>query len=208
METLDKMIEACRQQNILTIADEVMTGFGRTGELFASYQLRHKPDIICLAKGITGGVLPLGATACSKKIYEGFLSTEKQKALLHGHSYTANPLACTAALASLDLLLDHKCSQQRQMIADEHQKFCRRWESYGYFKRVESLGTILALEYPTDRNSYFWQGQSLIERFYLDRGIIVRPLGNILYLIPPYSILERELKSIYQAIEKSMEIFR
>ena len=129
-EILAKMIQACQDKGIITIADEVMTGFGRTGPLFACAQLGTPPDLICLSKGITGGFLPLAATVAKEKIFSSFLSPDPTKAFLHGHSYTANPLACAAANASLDLLLDPKCSEARAMIESEHRQFQKRWKTH------------------------------------------------------------------------------
>lgn len=128
-EGLNALIGRCHQQEVLTIADEVMTGFGRLGTLFACQQLKETPDIICLSKGLTGGFLPLGVTACKEKIFQAFLGLELQKAFLHGHTYTANPLACTSALASLDLLKEMICTYQRNMIAESHRSFCDKWKA-------------------------------------------------------------------------------
>jgi adenosylmethionine-8-amino-7-oxononanoate aminotransferase len=125
-QLLTRMIQRCQQEGILTIADEVMTGFGRTGALFASQTLGTTPDLICLSKGITGGFLPLGATVVKPFIFEAFLG----RAFLHGHSYTANPLACAAANASLDLLLKPECGHARNMIESEHRNFQKRWKGH------------------------------------------------------------------------------
>ena len=200
-EGLNSLMRCCRENGVLLIADEVMTGFGRTGTLFASQQTEEKPDIICLSKGLTGGFLPLGVTACCEEIYEAFLSDHLDKALLHGHSYTANPLACSSALASLDLLLDS--APQRQMIEEAHQSFCKRWQNHPKLIRSETLGTILALEYRTEESSYF---QPLpLYHFFLEKGILLRPLGNVLYVLPPYCISKKELKHIYDTISMTLE---
>ena len=146
-EGLNALLKLCREKGVLTIADEVMTGFGRTGPLFACEVLTEEPDMICLSKGLTGGFLPLGATACKEYIFEVFLSTDLSRAFLHGHSYTGNPLACTSALASLDLLEKISCSLQRKMIETSHKAFCLKWKDHPKLLRCEYLGTILALEY-------------------------------------------------------------
>ncbi len=203
---LDDLMRLCRKYNVLTIADEVMTGFGRTGSLFASDYLSEKPDIICLAKGLTGGFLPLAVTACTPEIYNAFLNDHAGHALLHGHSYTANPLACSSALASLDLLLLDHCSIQRKAIASSHEKFCKQWKQHPKLKRCESLGTILALEYLTENpSSYFQPIRQLLYHFFLDQGILLRPLGNVLYVLPPYCISEAELATIYDHIILTLE---
>lgn len=202
---LNDLIKYCRQHGVLTIADEVMTGFGRTGTLFACKQIEEKPDLICLSKGLTGGFLPLGATACTADIYNAFLGDHLHQAFLHGHSYAANPLACSSALASLDLLLENSCSLQRAMIAESHKVFCQKWHLHPKLKRCESLGTILALEYQTENFSYFQSMRDPLYHFFLDKGILLRPLGNVLYLLPPYCIQKQELQFIYDQIILTLE---
>jgi adenosylmethionine-8-amino-7-oxononanoate aminotransferase len=177
-----------------------MTGFGRTGTLFACDQLFEKPYLICLSKGITGGFLPLGVTACTEDVFSSFLSNHLSQAFLHGHSYTANPIACSSALASLDLLLDDTCFFQRKMIEDCHRKFCQEWYTHPKLLRCEYLGTILALEYHTDNRSYFEGIRDQLYRYFLKHGILLRPLGNVLYVLPPYCIQEDELNYIYEKI--------
>lgn len=202
---LNALLKCCHDHDVLTIADEVMTGFGRTGTLFACHQLDYTPDFICLSKGLTGGFLPLGATACAEHIFEAFLGDHLQQAFLHGHSYTGNPLACSSALASLDLLLDEPCTLQRNMIANCHRIFCSTWQSHPKLKRCETIGTILALEYRVDSPSYFNGLRDHLYTFFLDHGILLRPLGNVLYLLPPYCIQEDELTSIYHHIISTLE---
>ncbi len=202
---LNSLIECCQKHEVLTIADEVMTGFGRTGTLFACEQIHEKPDLICLSKGLTGGFLPLGATACNDKIFNAFLGEHLNQAFLHGHSYTANPLACSSALASLDLLLEKTCFQQREMIEACHKVFCERWHSHHKLKRCETLGTILALEYKTKNSSYFQSIRDPLYDFFLARGILLRPLGNVLYILPPYCIKKEELQLIYEYIILTLE---
>lgn len=202
---LSSLIQCCHKHEVLTIADEVMTGFGRTGTLFACEQIHEKPDFICLSKGLTGGFLPLGATACTEKIYNAFLGDHLHQAFLHGHSYTANPLACSSALASLDLLLHETCFSQREMIEACHKAFCERWQSHPKLMRCESLGTILALEYKTENPSYFQPIRDRLYDFFLSKGILLRPLGNVLYVLPPYCIQPQELELIYAQIILTLE---
>lgn len=202
---LNSLIACCRENEVLTIADEVMTGFGRTGTLFACEQIHEKPDLTCLSKGLTGGFLPLGATACSEKIFNAFLGNDLHQAFLHGHSYTANPIACSSALASLDLLLENTCFIQRESIAACHRDFCERWGSHPKLTRCESLGTILALEYKTESSSYFQPLRDRLYDFFLNKGILLRPLGNVLYVLPPYCIQPEELRLIYDQIILSLE---
>jgi len=202
---LDKLIKCCKEHEVLTIADEVMTGFGRTRTLFACQQLKEQPDMICLSKGITGGFLPLGATVCTEKIYNAFLGDSLQQAFLHGHSYTANPLACSCALASLDLLLHEDCYVQREMIAACHREFYQKWQHHPKLKRCESIGTILVLEYVVQKKSYFDSLRDRLYHFFLNKGILLRPLGNVLYVMPPYCIKKDELEFIYDKIAETLE---
>lgn len=202
---LDDLILLCRQYDVLCIADEVMTGFGRTETVFACEQLVNKPDIICLSKGITGGFLPLGVTACTEGIFEAFLDGSLAQAFLHGHSYCANPLACSSALASLDLLFEPSCFSQRNIIKTAHQKFCSEWSSHPKLKRCQVLGTLLAIEYQTDTRSYFQKMRDHLYQFFLSNGILLRPLGNVLYVMPPYCIQEDELTFIYDHIIHTLE---
>lgn len=194
---LAKMVRACQEHKIITIADEVLTGFGRMGPLFACNELGMAPDLICLSKGITGGFLPLGATLAKKFIFDSFLSQDPACAFLHGHSYTGNALACAAANASLDLLLSPECAKARSMIEWEHRNFQKQWKNHPKLVRCEVLGTLLALEYKTLQ-------PSLIE-FFQARGIIVRPLGKVLYLLPPYCILREELHKIYSTLALTLK---
>ena len=202
---LDGLLKLCHQKGIITIADEVMTGFGRTGSLFATDQTKEKPSIICLSKGITGGFLPLGVTACTAEIYDAFHSDETTKALLHGHSYTANPLACASALASLDLLQKADCSLQRKMIQQSHERFVNKWQKHPKLVRIESMGTILAIEYVDDTSSYFSKLKDLLYSFFIEKKVILRPLGNVVYILPPYCISQEELTYIYETLALTFE---
>jgi adenosylmethionine-8-amino-7-oxononanoate aminotransferase len=200
-ELLDKLIEVAQSQEVICIADEVMTGFGRTGKLFASDYLVHKPDIICLSKGITGGFLPLGVTTCTEKIIAAYRDTDLMKTFFHGHSYTANPIVCAAANASLDLLLLPDCQANIANIATAHATFaaeCRLWKTV---RSVCNLGVILAIELETDQEtSYINEARSKLYDYFLTKDILLRPLGNILYVLPPYCINFEELQRIYSEI--------
>lgn len=203
---LDELIELCQKNQIICIADEVMTGFGRTGKFFASNYLHHHPDIICLSKGLTGGYMPLGVTSCAQFIYDSCVSEDKTKTFFHGHSYTANPTACSAALASLDLMEKKETSEQIQLISELHEAFVSKHQSHKKLKDIRSKGTILALEIHTEEHTHYLNHASeSIAAYFLAKGIIVRPLGNILYLIPPYCITEKELKGVYDVMEGFLE---
>ncbi|MDN3654035.1 adenosylmethionine--8-amino-7-oxononanoate transaminase [Ferruginibacter paludis] len=202
---LDALIAIAREKNILCIADEVMTGFGRTGKNFAINYLKNEPDIICLSKGITGGFMPLGVTVCTQQIFDAFYDDDTTKTFFHGHSYTANPLACAAANASTELLIAEKCQQQIQWITNSHRIFADTIRSHPFVKEVRQQGTILAVELSTsESSSYFNNIQITAYQYYLSKGIFLRPLGNIVYIMPPYCIKEEELNSVYTAIKDSL----
>lgn len=204
--TLNEMIKMCRESHVITIADEVMTGFGRTGTLFACDQIDETPDLICLSKGLTGGFLPLGATACKSPIFEAFRRESLSESFLHGHSYTANPIACRSALASLQLLLSSESKNKREAIEKAHGVFCKEIGENPVLSRCESLGTILALTFKTSsQTSYENPLRTWLYRFFLERKIIIRPLGNVLYIMPPYCITTSELEKIYQTILEAIE---
>jgi adenosylmethionine---8-amino-7-oxononanoate aminotransferase len=200
-EHLDELIKIAKKKNIICIADEVMTGFGRTGKLFACDYLDEEPEIICLSKGITGGFMPLGVTVCNEKIYEAFYSSDKTKTFYHGHSYTANPLACAAAVASLELLMQEKCFKQIDMICAKHAAFYEEIKNETFVKEVRRCGTILAVEFNTPGDSsYFNSMRNTIYDACLEKGVLLRPLGNIIYCMPPYCITEEELEQVYGAM--------
>lgn len=206
-EALDALLNLCKQKNILCIADEVMTGFGRTGKLFACEYLQQEPDIICLSKGITGGTMALGATSCKQKIYDAFLSDDKLKTLFHGHSYTANPLACAASLASMDLLLSKETSSALIRISELHKSFAEKLKEYSSIENIRHRGTIIAFDIKNKEGvSYFNSVRDELYNFFLDKGIILRPLGNTLYIMPPYCISKEELDFIYNTIEEKLNL--
>jgi adenosylmethionine-8-amino-7-oxononanoate aminotransferase len=199
---LDELITLCRDNKVLCIADEVMTGFGRTGEFFASHYLTQKPDIICLSKGLTGGYMPLGVTSCAQFIYDSCVSDDKTKTFFHGHSYTANPTACSAGLASLDLMEKEETWTQIKMISELNAGFVNTHRNHPKLKDVRSKGTILALEINTEEHTHYLNNASeSIATHFLKKGVIVRPLGNILYLIHPYCILKHELETVLAVFE-------
>jgi adenosylmethionine-8-amino-7-oxononanoate aminotransferase len=198
---LDKAIQLAKKHQVLTIADEVMTGFYRTGTAFAINQIQSKPEIICLSKGLTGGVLPLGLTVSTNEIYNAFLADETAKALLHGHSFTGNALACASSCASLDLLLSDDTLNSVQRITKSHQKFVVEHKNNSVFESMNSLGTILSVSLKThEGNSYFQQIRDQAYQYFLSNGFLIRPLGNVVFVNPPYCITDAELKSVYQVI--------
>jgi len=200
-EVLNQLINVCRTHEVITIADEVMTGFGRTGKFFASDYIINKPDIVCLSKGLTGGVLPLGLTVCTNNIYNAFLSNDHSNTFFHGHSFTGNALSCAAACASLDVFEEQNTWNQIEMIIDSHKKFAEKLANHKTFKEVRQTGTILALEFENGASSYFNNLRDTLYNYFLEKNILLRPLGNVLYILPPYCIKQEELTRIYTAIE-------
>jgi adenosylmethionine---8-amino-7-oxononanoate aminotransferase len=199
---LDELISVCKKQNVICIADEVMTGFGRTGKFFATDYLQNKPDIICLSKGITGGVMPLGVTTCAQFIYDAYVSDDKNKTFFHGHSYTANPTACAAALASMDLMEEKGTFESIDRISKLHADFKGKIVSNRNVKEVRCLGTIIALEIKTKEESGYMNSLSeKISSWFIKRNILLRPLGNVLYVLPPYCTSDEDLVYIYSNIE-------
>jgi adenosylmethionine-8-amino-7-oxononanoate aminotransferase len=205
-EALDALIERCKEREIFCIADEVMTGFGRTGKMFASFYLKQHPDIVCLSKGLTGGMMAFGVTSCTQRIYNAFLSSDKMKTFFHGHSYTANPIACAAGIASLELFAREKTLQRIALIEARHQAFAQRMKGESRLSDIRVLGVILALELKEEEgSSYFSNLRDKAYSFFLGKGILIRPLGNILYLLPPYCISDADLDYIYSTFIQFIE---
>ena len=203
---LDELITLCNNKNVITIADEVMTGFGRTGKFFASDFLQNKPDIISMSKGITGGVMPLGATSSAQFIYDAFLSDDKMKTFFHGHSYTGNTTACSAALASLDLFDKSETFENIKRIELQHNVFRQNIKWHPSLIDSRQLGTILAFEIKTKEHTHYLNSiAENISEFFTSRGIILRPLGNVLYVLPPYCISNIDLQFIYTTIEEFLD---
>jgi adenosylmethionine-8-amino-7-oxononanoate aminotransferase len=202
-EHLQQLITLCRKYNCLTIADEVMTGFGRTGKFFAIDHLSERPDIMCMSKGITGGFFALGATACKQFIFDAFVSSDKMKTFFHGHSYTGNPTTCAAALASMELMEDSATGNNIQRIANSHAAFAAELNGHSKIEHVRHTGTILAFDIKTgETTGYLNNAAEPLAAFFLKRGIILRPLGNVLYILPPYCITTAELESMYSAVRE------
>ena len=207
-ETLNKLMQICKEAGVLCIADEVMTGFGRTGTTFAVNQTEAKPDLICLSKGLSGGTLPLSLTTCTNDIFDAFLGDDIQKAFLHGHSFTGNPIGCTAAIASLDLLEKKECQTAIKNIAKSHEIFAKRINSIEIIKDIRQTGTILAIELKSDSSGYASSMRQKLYQDFLDQGVLLRPLGNVIYILPPYCIKEQELKKVYNTIENQLKKMR
>jgi adenosylmethionine-8-amino-7-oxononanoate aminotransferase len=197
---LDELLHFIKQKNIICIADEVMTGFGRTGKMFAGEYLQTKPDIICMSKGLTGGVIALGTTACTEKIYESFVNDDAQKTFFHGHSFTANPLACAAANASLDLFEKNNSLENIKHITERNIAFAQQLKQLNGIKNVRTLGTILAFEITKGEDVYLNTISQTVTKKALEKGFYIRPLGNTVYIMPPYCISDEELDKVYSML--------
>lgn len=208
-EHLNVLLQACKEQGIIRIADEVMTGFGRTGKLFASEYMEEKPDIICLSKGLTAGTMALSITACSDKIYQAFVSDDAYKTFFHGHSFTANPIACTAACANLDLFERNNTMFAVQALEKQHHAFATKllpYQEKGQIKNIRIRGTILAFEIiSANGDNYLNEIGPKFTAMALEKGVYLRPLGNTAYIMPPYCITAEELQKVYATITEILD---
>lgn len=203
-EFLQALQKLAHQYEVLVIYDEVMTGLGRTGATFACEKAKTKPDLICMAKALTGGFLPLAVTACHEKIYQAFLGEEMNQALIHGHSYSGSPLGCAAALVSLELLNSDNTRQQIQMIEAVHQQMLPQLSAMKGIEKIRYCGTMAAFDLAVKASYGSRMSQNWRERFQ-ERGLIIRPLGQSIYLLPPYCIEEADLRRAYQDILEIIE---
>jgi adenosylmethionine-8-amino-7-oxononanoate aminotransferase len=192
--------------NVLLIADEVLTGFGRTGRMFACERAGVVPDLMCVAKGLTGGFLPLAATFATDQIHEAFIGGERTRAFFHGHSYTANPIACAAANASLQVFENEPVFERIAEIERVHATRLPAFSAHPSVFDVRRIGTVAAIELKVPDGGYLSSLRPKLYRFYLDRGVLLRPLGNVIYILPPYVITTQQLNLVYDVIEQSMEL--
>lgn len=197
---LDEILRFVKKRDILLLADEVMTGFGKTGTHFASDSIPTQPDIICLSKALTGGMVPMGLTTCTPMVYEAFVSENQAKGFFHGHTYSANPIACAAAQAAIELLKSPDIEQNRRRIEQSHARFAEEIQAHPKVKAVRHCGVILAFDLNRDAPRY-GRLRNAIYDYFMARGIYLRPLGHTVYILPPYTISESELTQIYQTIK-------
>jgi len=206
-EALDKLMQICQENKVLTIADEVMTGFGKTGKTFATDYLAKKPDMMCLSKALTGGTIPMAITTFTQEIFDAFFDDDINKALFHGHTFTANPTGCAAALASIALLQTEAMQNNIVRVNKSHLNFQKHIESHPKVTTTRVLGVIFALEIQTDSAaSYYGSLRNKLYDFFIENGIIIRPVGNIVYILPPYVISDEQLQKVYEVVEKALEI--
>ncbi|MEK6547109.1 MAG: adenosylmethionine--8-amino-7-oxononanoate transaminase, partial [Bacteroidota bacterium] len=201
-KTLDALIAIAKEHQLLCIADEIMTGIGRTGKGFAMDYLGNKPDIACFSKGLTGGMMAMGITACSNVLFETFLSDDRKKTLFHSHSFTANPMACAVALASMDLMEKPETWENIARIEMQHQAWKTQNQAHSIIQNIRIQGSIIAFEIAVGESSgYMHSIRDRAYQYFIKKGILMRPLGNTLYILAPYCINNEELEQIYLEIE-------
>ncbi|AUC16895.1 adenosylmethionine--8-amino-7-oxononanoate transaminase [Tenacibaculum sp. SZ-18] len=204
IDGLNEIIGFCKSKNVLTIADEVMTGFGKTGKNFASEHMTNKPDIICLSKALTGGLVPMAITSCTQEIYDAFLSNDISKGYFHCHTYSANPIGCAAAIASIDLLTSTEIQNNIQRISQQHKTFGATITNHPKVKSTRSIGVIFALDLDTNMERYGTLRDLLLSSF-MKEGVFLRPLGNTIYIQTPFVISDEHLEKIYNTIVKVLD---
>lgn len=199
---LRRLRELCDAHGILLIADEVMTGFGRTGTMFACEHGPIEPDIICLSKGLTAGYLPLAVTVASETVYEGFLSDDRSKTFFHGHSFTANPLGCAVALAGLDIFAEERVLERIAQIAERMRARLSSFIRRDGIRDVRQIGAVGMLELDTERKGYLAEVGPRMAAAFLARNLLLRPVGNILYFMPPYVVTDPQIDWVFEQIEE------
>jgi adenosylmethionine-8-amino-7-oxononanoate aminotransferase len=203
-ELLSRYRNLCEQYDVLFIADEVFTGFGRTGRMFACEHAGIVPDMMCLSKGLTGGFMPLAATVSTEEIYQAFWSEDRSRAFFHGHSFSANPLGCAAAIANLKIFENEPVFERIELIEKIHRERLASLEQHPAVGAVRVFGTIAAIELKTADAGYLSELRSRLYPFFIHHGVLLRPLGNVVYTVPPYVIASEDLHYVYDVIDKAM----
>jgi adenosylmethionine-8-amino-7-oxononanoate aminotransferase len=205
VEFLQKVRALCTKHDVLLIADEVLTGFGRTGKMFACDLAGVTPDLMCLSKGITGGFLPMGVTLCTDRVEAPFRREDRRHTFYHGHSYTGNALACAAATASLQIFDDEPVFDRIATIVRTHSERLPQLREFSPVGDTRQIGTIGALELRADDAGYLSAMRPKLYQFFLERGVLLRPLGNVVYVLPPYVISPDELHHVYDVIVEAVQ---
>ncbi|MDH7446105.1 adenosylmethionine--8-amino-7-oxononanoate transaminase [Aquimarina sp. 2201CG14-23] len=198
-EYLNEILKICTKNDIITIADEVMTGFGKTGKTFASEFMEHTPDIISMSKALTAGFVPMAVTSCTQEVYDAFLDDSVGKAFFHAHTYSANPIACTVAIAGIELLCSEEIQKNIQEIIKSHQDFDAKIKNHPKVKTTRQKGVIYALDLDIEMDRYGKKRYEIFEHF-MKHGVCLRPLGKTIYILPPYVITKNQLSKIYESI--------
>ncbi len=199
---IEQVIELCNENQILVIFDEIMTGFGRTGKMFASDHIKANPDIVCLGKSMSGGVLPLSATITSDKIYEKFLNEDINRALLHGSTYAGNPLGCVAANTAIDLFEEENTFEKIEQISSiHHERLLELDKNTPLINRPRVKGGTAAFNLVNQNSSYTAKIGQILKPEFLKQGLLIRPFGNVVHIMPPYCTTSEQLHSVYDKIE-------
>ncbi|MDH5722862.1 MAG: adenosylmethionine--8-amino-7-oxononanoate transaminase [Alphaproteobacteria bacterium] len=207
-EALQTLCTMCRREDVFLIADEIMTGFGRTGSFLACDKAGINPDILCLSKGLTAGFLPMSATLCTRGIYDAFYSTDKSKMFFHSSSFTANPISCSAAVASLEIWENELVQSRIDEISNSHETALKDFKARTDVENVRSLGTMLAFDIKAENSGYLSTIQPQLYDFFLRHNILLRPLGNTVYMLPPYCISKEDLEEIYETLHLALDSLR
>lgn len=204
-EVLRGLYDLCRSHDVFFIADEVMTGWGRTGTRWACDQAGFTPDILCSSKGLTGGYLPLAVTLCSERIYQGFYSDDRAKTFFHSSSFTGNAIACAAALASAQIWEDEPVQQRIDDLTAGHAAHLEDLSAREDVTNIRQTGTIAAFDIVVEGSGYLSSSAPFLQKFFLEHEILLRPLGNTVYILPPYCISESELARVYSVIDAALD---
>jgi len=205
VEFLQKVRALCTRHNVLLIADEVLTGFGRTGKMFACDLAGVVPDLMCLSKGLTGGFLAMGVTLCTDQVQAAFHSEDRMNTFYHEHSYTGNALACAAANASLQIFEDEPVFDRIATIARINAERLAQLRGLHQVGEARQIGTIGAIELRAEDAGYLSSMRPKLYQFVLERGVLLRPLGNVVYVLPPYVISPDELHRVYDVIQEAIQ---
>ncbi len=202
---LSQILNICKNNKLLCIADEVMTGFGKTGKNFASEYVETKPDVMCLSKSLTAGISAMSITSCTQTVFDAFLDDDTSKGFFHAHTYSANPMACAAAIAGIDLLCSKDIQERIKKIEGQHRCFSEKIKTHPKVASVRQLGVIFAMELNVEMKRYGALRDKIFNHLMND-GVFLRPLGNTIYILPPFVIEDGQLEKIYNSIEGVLAI--
>ena len=203
---LKRFQQLCAEHSVLLIADEVFTGLGRTGRMFACEHAGITPDLMCISKGLTGGFLPFAVTVCRSEIYSAFHSTDRSRTFFHGHSYSGNPLGCAAANATLKIFETEPVFERITAIERIHEARLADFRQHPTVVDARMLGTISAIELRSGDAGYLSSVRSRLYNFFIEHGVLLRPLGNVVYIVPPYVIRQEDLHYTYEIVGKALDI--
>ena len=203
---LKRFQQLCAEHSVLLIADEVFTGLGRTGRMFACEHAGITPDLMCISKGLTGGFLPFAVTVCRSEIYSAFHSTDRSRTFFHGHSYSGNPLGCAAANATLKIFETEPVFDRITAIERIHEARLADFRQHPTVVDARMLGTISAIELRAGDAGYLSSVRSRLYNFFIEHGVLLRPLGNVVYIVPPYVIRQDDLHYTYEIVGKALDI--